>query len=55
MSTSDLKKMVRECLKDDSDRLTTWEIEFLDSVNGREVLSDKQAAVIQKIWDKLFG
>lgn len=52
---ADLLKMVKECLSYDSDRLTAWECEFLDSVYKRTQFSDKQADIINRIWDKLFG
>ena len=55
MTTSDLLKMVKECLADDSDRLSAWECEFLDSVNGRNQFTPKQEVIIERIWNKLFG
>lgn len=56
MASDDSKKMVKECLADDSDRLSAWEVEFLDSVNSRGGnFTERQAATIEKIWQKLFG
>lgn len=52
---ADLKKMIKECLADDSDQLSSWECEFLDSVNRQDRLSEKQAEIIERIWVKLFG
>ena len=52
---ADLRKMVKELLADESDRLTTWECEFLDSVNRQDRLSDKQAAIIERVWNKIYG
>lgn len=59
-TNDDFMKMVRECLNDDSDRLSEWEQNFLDDIFRRNasqpvVLSDRQRSVIQKIWAKLFG
>ena len=60
----DQRKMIKECLADDSNRLSEWEIQFLDSVNARlnstghpasAELSDKQLATLEKIWGKLYG
>ena len=47
--------MIHECLGDDSDRLSAWECEFLDSINKQPRLSDRQREILQRIWDKLFG
>ncbi len=55
MTDADYRKMIRECLADDSDRLSDWECEFLDSVNRQDRLSEKQTGIIQRIWGKLFG
>ncbi len=54
--TEDFRKMIKECLADDSDRFSAWEIEFLDSVNLWEGdFRPNQEATIAKIWSKLFG
>jgi hypothetical protein len=55
VTTNDFQKMVQECLKDDSDRLSAWEVEFLDSIVRQSYFTAKQEAVIQRIWDKLFS
>ncbi len=52
---AELRKMVRECLADDSDRLSAWECEFLDSVLKWDDYTAKQANTIEKIWSRLFG
>lgn len=53
----DLKKMIKECLKDDSDRLSPWEIEFLDQNANcqRGFFTIKQTKIIERIWNELFG
>lgn len=49
--------MPDEILEDDSDRMTPWEVEFVESLNKQNVFdwTDKQIAVLEKIWRKLFG
>ncbi len=54
-SQGDLRKMLKEILDDESDRLTTWEVEFIDSVNKQQSITPSQAAVIERIWAKIFG
>jgi hypothetical protein len=39
---------------DDCD-LTDWEAEFIESIAGRENLTDKQDAVLERIWRKATG
>jgi hypothetical protein len=51
---SELRKMIKELLADDSDRLSAWECDFVDSVNRQGNLSEKQAAVIVRIYERLF-
>lgn len=49
------RQQIEDCRKRD-DRLSAWEADFLDSVenrlNERRELSEKQAAILDKIWDK---
>ena len=55
MTQTDLRKMVRECLADDSGKLTAWECDFLDSLARANWITDKQAAIVERIWMKLYG
>lgn len=55
MAQDDAHKMVKELLDDESDRLTPWEQDFLDSVHKQQYLSAKQIAIIEKIWEKIYG
>jgi hypothetical protein len=51
-----IRKMIKELLADESDQLSSWECEFLDDMHrwtGDYTL--KQAAVIERIWIKVFG
>ena len=53
---ADLRKMVKELLADESDRLTPWECDFLDSMHKwTGDYTAKQAAIIERIWNKIFG
>jgi len=54
----DLRNMVDELMESDTDKMTAWEMEFTESVYKRSLSMDyteKQAAVIERIWDKVFG
>ena len=57
MNNSDIRNMVRELFQDESDQQSPWELEFVESM-FRWIDKDytpKQAAVIEKIWNKVFG
>lgn len=55
--------MLDELLQDDSDKMTAWEVEFIESLSrqcdssrdGSWCPSDKQEKVPEKIWGKVFG
>lgn len=49
--------MLDELLKDESDRLTAWEIEFIESLNRQRhrQWSESQVRVLEQIWEKVFG
>lgn len=54
--------MLDELLQDDSDKMTTWEVEFVESLDqqcdgshdGSWCPSDKQQKVLEEIWSKVF-
>lgn len=48
--------MLDELLDDDSDRLNSWEIEFIENLNQKRnrPLTEPQADKLQQIWDKVF-
>lgn len=55
---SDVKVLIgeiRQAVYDDGYDLTEWEDEFLRSIAGRANLTDKQDAVLEKIWRKATG
>lgn len=58
-SETDLRNMLKECLNydpsHDEPHLTDWEIEFLDSLNRRNFLTEKQASILETIWRKCYG
>lgn len=51
-----IERMLKACW-DDSDNLTKWECDFIESANGqfafKENLSDRQCEILEKIYDKL--
>jgi len=57
MSDIDWDDMLTELLDDASDRLTAWEVEFIESLKKQRrdlwEPSDKQMAVLVKIWDRM--
>jgi len=59
MNNDDTRKELKELLRyepdDDEPKMSDWEIEFLDSVNQQQRLSWKQADIITRIWDRIFG
>jgi hypothetical protein len=46
------EKAICKC-QDYPEKLTEWEQEFLDSISGRELLTDKQASVLNRILHKV--
>lgn len=62
MACEDWPKMLDELLQDDSDKMTTWEVEFIESLNrqcdsspdGSWCPSAKQMKVLEEIWGKVF-
>lgn len=55
--SNDHRKMHQELLQDESDTMTAWEVEFIESLSRRHrdaALTRKQAAVLEKIWSKVF-
>lgn len=55
---SDIKILIadiRRAVDTDECNLTEWEEEFIHSIAGRERLSDKQDAVLERIWRKATG
>jgi hypothetical protein len=55
----DWKGMLQELLADESDTMSTWEVEFIESLDKQRraeewTPSDKQFVVLEKIWQKVF-
>ena len=50
-------KMLDELLTDDSDTLSDWEIDFIESMDKKRRLdlSDRESAKLIQVWDKAFG
>lgn len=55
-------EMLDELLRDESDTLTTWEVEFIESLDKQRQRegercwepSQRQFTVLEKTWDKVF-
>lgn len=49
--------MLDELLNDESDCMTAWEVEFIESLHRRRdrELSPKQAETLMRIWNKVFA
>jgi hypothetical protein len=55
--TIDEQNMLSECLADESDKLTAWEIEFLENLARLPegwTLTGKQAAKLRQINEKVI-
>jgi len=49
----DYASMVKEIEEVASDVLNEWECGFIENVSGRKTFSDKQGAIIEKIYRKV--
>lgn len=52
--------MLDELVNDDTDKMTAWEGEFIESLSQQAERdawepTEKQAAVLRKIWYRVFG
>ena len=53
MSTIDeQEQMIMDCEARES-KLSDWERQFIDSVSKAETLTDKQAAKLEQIWERV--
>ena len=48
----DYATMIKEIEEVASDALNEWEIGFIENVSGRKTCTDKQGAMIEKIYRK---
>jgi hypothetical protein len=61
--SSEWPKMLDELLNDDSDTMSAWEVEFIESLNrqcdgiadGSWCPSLNQEAKLEQIWNKVFN
>jgi len=53
MIDTNWQEMIIDCLK--SSKLNSWERNFMESVTGRNMLSDKQKAVIEKTYNRIMA
>ena len=53
--TKDERAMLNELFQDESDRLSEWEMEFLDSLDALQTdLTGRQSDKLAEIWNKVF-
>jgi len=66
LTLDDYEGMLHELLNDQSDGISAWEVEFIESLNrrplrhdaqGRAVAgwSEKQCNKLREIWDRVLG
>jgi hypothetical protein len=59
MEIGRVRDMTSELLMDESDRMTEWELEFVESVarwlDNDGVPSQKQRQKVEEVWDRVFG
>lgn len=53
---NDIKQLIQDCIDRES-KLSDWERNFIDSISNQFIktggLSDKQAELLDKIWEKV--
>ena len=45
-------QMIEDC-ENRSEKLSDWEAGFIDGMSQRDWLTDKQAAVLERIWERI--
>ena len=62
VNTKDWKGMLSELMLDESDTMSAWEVEFIESLDRQSgksrfgwAPSPKQMECLDKIYDKVFG
>lgn len=56
MMTNDEQKLLNELLNDDSDKMSEWEQDFLESLDSNRAveLTGKQSDKLNQIWNRVF-
>ncbi len=61
MERENWNAMLDELLRDESDTMTAWEVEFIESLDKQRsrnsedwTPSAKQCGILSEIWDKVF-
>ena len=52
--SGDSVNMVQELLQADAG-LSGWEMDFIESLDGRTSFTEKQAAKVEEIWQRVVG
>ena len=50
--TEEQATMIEDC-ENRSSQLSDWEAEFIDSISRQETLTDKQIAVLDRVWERI--
>jgi len=50
-------RMLEELLDDESDTMSSWEVEFIDNLRKSKTsaMTDRQKEKLEQIWEKVFG
>ncbi len=52
--SDDEAQMIKDCEARES-KLSDWEREFIDSIGGRDSLTERQSSRLEAIWDRVTG
>jgi hypothetical protein len=48
--TEEQSQMIKDCIKRNT-KLTEWEFNFVEKLDKKSILSQKEVVVLDKIWD----
>jgi len=57
MNWSREARMLEELLDDESDTMSSWEVEFIDNLRNckTQTMTDRQKEKLEQIWEKVLG
>ena len=50
--TEEQQQMITDC-ENRSSQLNDWELNFIDSISRQDSLTDKQVAVLDRVWERV--
>lgn len=50
--TEEQQQMIEDCKNRDS-KLSSWEFDFIESIEDQGSLSKRQAEILEEIWDRV--